>query len=159
MTPSRKGVYAALAARLKANLVTTPVTSFAFVTVEPKLRDWDSVPGAEMPYLGIAMSGGERTEPLSPVHLVPTRWHLLPTGWLYVRTQGDRGDPQPILTDALDAIEAALVPDVGQQFQTLGGLVYSARLQGIVETDEGSLGALAVAHVHFEVVVDSGGFA
>jgi len=159
MTPSRRTVYGALVSHCLARLVTAPVTAFAFKTVEGKVRHWNDVPTGLKPYLGIALAG-EQYQPIDAVHPVPNKWRLTPTGWLYVDTGADRGTAQNILADALDAIEAALAPgfadDDGKQ--TLSGTVYSALLKGVIETDEGALGALAVAHVHFELLVDAGAY-
>ena len=44
----------------------------------------------------------------------------------------------------------------GFEIETLGDLVYTARLHDVAETDEGSLGQIAVAKVVFEVLADAG---
>ncbi len=167
MFPGRKQIYQAFAAHLAVRLVAQPAPAappaFPFVTVEAKVRDWANVAPGEMPYLGISLY----QEAYLPVDRTQTaragglygnlaRWRLMPRGWIYVRTGDDRGTAQDVLADALDAIEAALFPAPGFEVETLGDLVFTARIHDIQDTDEGSLGQTAVAKILFELLADQG---
>lgn len=162
MIPSRATVYAALVARLNARL-TAPTSLLVFGRVENRVRDWSTVTVQEMPYLGVALRSEtylplDRTQSARAggLYAGPARWRLMPRGWVYVRTGDDRGNAQEALANALDAIEAALVPAPGLELETLGDTVYSARLHDIEETDEGSLGQTAVAKIVLEVLTEAG---
>lgn len=129
----REAAYAALFSKLS---VITGVT-----TKERRLRHWVDVQPSEMPYLAMAVGGQMAT----PVKGLPTKWTLNADVYLYV--QSDNLPPGPILNGLLDKIDAALAPEPGQTTQTLGGTVSHAWIEGDVQTDEGTLGSIAVAIV------------
>jgi len=129
----REAAYSALFSRLSG----IPGVS----TAERRLRHWSDVQPAEMPYLALAVAG----QIAEPVKRLPTKWNLGADLYLYV--QSDSSPPGPILNALLDKIDAALAPDVGQDTQTLGGIVSHAWIEGQVQTDEGTLGSIAVAVV------------
>lgn len=155
MTPKRTVVYAALVAHLLAALKTSPAAgAVVFKTVEDGVRDFANVPPAERPYLGLTMAG-ETPHYLDATHGRPKAWTLSPAGWVYIRTKDDRGRPQASLATVLDALDDAIAPPPFEDFQTLGGVVHSARFMGTTETDEGNLGEDAVARVTFQLIVDA----
>ena len=59
--------------------------------------------------------------------------------YVYVATKG-AASPGEVLNPILDYIEAALADPFPGQAQTLGGLVEYARIEGLIETSEGTLG-------------------
>ena len=132
---SREAIYSALFA-LASN-------SSGFTTSSRRLRHWNDVQTEEMPALFLA----QRREVAQTSTGQPTLWRLEADLYIYVSTRGEL-PPGPILNEKLDAIEAALAPDNPiQNVQTLGGLVHRCLIGGAIETDEGTLGDLAVAIV------------
>ena len=71
--------------------------------------------------------------------------------WVIVVYAGDEtASPASALNPILDAVEAVLPP--GPQYQTLGGLVSEARINGRILTAEGSLGAKELAVIPIRIV-------
>lgn len=130
---NRESAYSALFAKLSA--------ISGIVTAERRLRHWSDVMPTEMPYLALAVAG----QVAEPVKRLPTKWTL--GADLYIYVQSDNSAPGPILNALLDKIDEALAPDPGQDTQTLGGIVSHAWIEGQVQTDEGTLGPIAVAIV------------
>ena len=74
--------------------------------------------------------------------------------YLYVHRGGDpKAVPAILLNDALDTIDTILAPAPLSQTQTLGGLVVDCRINGTIETDEGTLEDQAVAIIPVEIIV------
>lgn len=108
-----------------------------FNTASPKLKHWDDVQPGEQP--AFFLSQGPQT-PLAPVAPNgPRSWHLDYTARIYVRTAGEV-DPATALNPILDAIEACFDPMVLGGPQTLSGLVQWVRIEGTIDTFEGTLG-------------------
>lgn len=112
-----------------------------FTTASPKLKHWNDVPATQQP--AFFLSQGPQMPLPPPAPGAPHAWHLDFTARIYVNTAGDT-DPADALDPILDAIEgkftsAAALP------QTLGGLVQWARIEGTIETFEGTLGDQEVA--------------
>jgi hypothetical protein len=124
------------------------VKSAAFTTTSRRLRHWSDVSSSEKPAL--FMATGKQTP--QQVNRLPTKWVLDATVYIYVNAFGS-DDPGPILNSYLDAIEAALLPNSGVEVtQTLGGLVSHCWIDGTIETDEGTLGDVAVAIVPIKIL-------
>lgn len=141
MSIQREPIFAALAARLG----TLP----GVVTFSRRLRHWNDVAAVEQPAVFLAQGAQNATTDTG----LPTIWTLSADLYVYVRTDGGQ-DPGPILNQVLDAIDAALAPDndvAGRQ--TLGGLVHYCRIEGAIETDEGTLGDQAVAIIPISILV------
>lgn len=149
---TRAPIYNALFSQLAGTQ--DPVTtlwSHGWVTASQTLRLWKQVGANEMPALFLALKG-EVATPLGPSGIV-TKWTIHMDAWVYVMHDGGPSHAMLVLATQLDRIEAAMKPAVGQERQTLGGLVYSAKIQGDIETDEGSLGDQAMAVVPITIVV------
>lgn len=131
---NREDIFSAL-----FNLVTVAP---GLVTMDRKLRHWDNVQPAEMPALFQAQ--GNQTAIVQTRQ--PTRWILTATLWIYVRTEGERS-PGEVLNPILDTITSALDEAFPGQPQNLGGLVEYARIEGTVETFEGTLGNTEVCRI------------
>lgn len=115
----------------------------AWRTESRRLRHWADVPLEQQPAMFMAQKG----EVAEKVRGQPTRWTCMVDIYVYASTAGGRA-PGPILNELLDAIEAALHPSTAtEEDQTLGGLVEWCRIDGAIETDEGTLGDQAVAIV------------
>ena len=130
---NREAIYAALFA-----LVSAPS---GLKTRSRKLKHWDSVNASEMP----ALFQAHGPQVAMPVTGHPTRWQLDAVQWVYVSTVN--GDPGPVLNPIIDAIANALDLNSAGRPQTLGGLVEYARIEGTIETSEGTLGTVEVARI------------
>lgn len=129
----------ALISGLEFDLGSGPV---GFTTASPKLKHWNDVKKPDQPAFFLAQ--GPQTPLPPPAPGGPRAWHLDYIGYLYVNSQ-DQTDPADVLNPILDAIDAALSPDEFGVPQTLGNLVQWARIEGKIETFEGTLGDQEVA--------------
>lgn len=137
---NREAIYAALFARLSA----IP----GLVTTSRKLRHWTDVPPPEQPALFQAQ-GNQTAQPQTGL---PPKWLLSADVYIYVRTTGADA-PGPVINPILDAVTDALAPDNPvRNTCTLGGLVEWARIEGAIETDEGTLGDQAVAIIPINIL-------
>jgi hypothetical protein len=140
---NREAIYAALFTQLSA----IP----GLVTTSRILKHWTDVPGDLQPALYQAQG---REIPLT-VTGQPTKWELRPTIYVYVRTDGQT-PPSTAMNPILDQV-VAIVNKRNPITNTnnLGGIagVEWARLDGAIETDEGTLGNQAVAIVPVLILV------
>jgi hypothetical protein len=135
---NREAIYSAL-----FDLVTTAT---AITTTSRTLRHWGDVEANQMPALFLAQGN----QVAMPVRGIPTRWELDATLWLYVTKAGglSAGEVMNPLLDAIaDTLDLTAVAP-----QTLGGLVHYARIEGTIETSEGSLGDLEVAKIPIKML-------
>lgn len=137
---NREAIYAALFAKL--------ATAASFVTTSRRLKHWNDVPIEQQP----ALFQAQRNEVAVTTHGQPTKWTLNLDVYVYVRTDGEQ-TPAPLLNPLLDAIEAALAPNAVETVLSLGGLVHHCRIEGAIETDEGTLGDQAVAIIPVTILV------
>lgn len=134
--PSRETIYAALFAKLSGLA--------GFTTKSRKLKHWADTAPSEQPALFVI----QRTESVQTVPGLNPVLELRVDIYLYAHTRGDPSKaPSEILNPLLDAVAAALAPDVITNKQTLGGLVQHAWIEGSIETDEGVLGDQGVVIV------------
>lgn len=105
------------------------------VTMSRKLKHWADVPAGQRP----ALFQAQVSENAMRVSRMPTRWLLAVRLYVYVSTKG-ASSPGEVLNPILDYIDAALDDPFPGQPQTLGGLVEYARIDGVIETSEGTLG-------------------
>jgi len=138
---NREAIFAALFA-----LVSTPP---ALVTKSRKLLHWNDVPASQQPALFQAQ--GKQTVSQPAANGLPTKWVLDATLYVYVNTQG-AASPGEVLNPILDAITAALDANAIGTPQTLGGLVEWARIEGSIETSEGTLGDQEVAMIPVRIL-------
>lgn len=112
-------------------------------TKSRRLRHWTDVTQGEQPAL-FQTEGKQSGQNMTGL---PTKWTLAVDVYLYVKTPAPQV-PGTVMNPLLDAIEAALAPDNPiKNTNTLGGLVEWCRIEGTIETDEGTLGDQAVAVV------------
>ena len=129
---------------LYAGLFDLLAAAYPFKTKSRRLRHWKDVPVDKQAALFLAVTDQDQRSPAG----VPADWALHAEATVYVHDDSKDGVPQAALNAVLDAIEAALAPDDPETERfTLGGLVRDCRIQGIVETDKGTLGPQAVAIV------------
>lgn len=119
-----------------------------FATKSRRLRHWNDVSKDQQPALFMA----QRSEIASTVRGMPTEWTITVDVYVYSRTDG-KLDPGPIINPLIDALEAALAPNPIENAQTLGGLVHWCRIDGAIETDEGTLGDQSVAIIPITIFV------
>lgn len=110
------------------------------VTKSRKLLHWADVGPSQRP----AMFQAQVSETAVRVTRMPTRCLLMVRLYVYVSTQG-AASPGTVLNPIIDAIANALNDPFPGQPQTLGGLVEYARIEGVIETSEGTLGNDEVA--------------
>lgn len=140
MSVDREAIYAALYARLPS----TPT----FVTKSRILRAWFDTPAEEQPAIYQAQTG----QIVIPTSGQPAKWVLKADLYIYSKVPAGVS-PGTVLNALLAEIELALKSDHPIDSRcTLGGLVHYARIEGEVETDEGTLGDQAVAIVPIAIL-------
>lgn len=137
---NREAIYAALFALVS--------DAPQIVTASRKLKHWADVPMGERP----ALFQAQKSETALVETRQPTRWLLQVELYVYVSTQG-AVSPGEILNPILDAITNALDDPFPGQPQTLSGLVEYARIEGTIQTDEGTLGDDSVAIIPISILV------
>ena len=136
---NREPIYAALFAKLAA----VP----GIVTASRKLKHWSDVAAIEQPALFMAQG----TETAIRAAGLLTKWVLDVKVYVYVNTTGVDA-PATSLNPILDAIEAIMRPAIAGAQQSLGNLAHDVRIEGVIETDEGSLGDQAIAIVPVRII-------
>jgi hypothetical protein len=132
---NREAIYSALFAKLSA----IP----GLKTNSRRLKHWSDVDKSAQPALLMAQTG----ESAQTTTGQPTRWTLRVDVYLYARTDGNKV-PGQIINTLLDAVCDALKPSPVSGRQDLGvpGVEW-CRIEGHIETDEGTLGDQLVAIV------------
>jgi hypothetical protein len=139
---SREAIYAALFAKLAA----IP----GLQTSSRRLRHYTDVPGQQQPALFLE----QRNEGTAQgVPGLPGKRTLRVHVWLYVRVDDHAAIPATALNAWLDAVDTALAPEAATGKQTLGGLVAHCWVNGITETDDGSLDSQAIARIPVEILI------
>jgi hypothetical protein len=138
---NREAIYAALFALVSA--------ADGLVTTSRKLKHWSDVPASQRPALFQAQA--RETVLATAVNGLPSRWLLEATLYVYVSTPGALS-PGEVLNPILDAITVALAPTPAGAPQTLGGLVEYARIEGAIESSEGTLGDDEVALIPVRIL-------
>lgn len=112
------------------------------------LKHWNDVPAEMQPALFLAQGS---QQPVTQTGQ-PSKWLLAAEVYVYVRTSGGQV-PGSVLNPILDAIEAALPlhPVTGKHTLDAPGVEW-ARIDGAIETDEGTLGEQAVAIVPIQIL-------
>lgn len=136
----REAIYAALYKRLAA----LP----GLVTSSRKLQHWADVPAHDQPALFMAQ--GDQTT--STTSGQDTAWVLRANVYLYVHTAGEA--PGPVINPLIDAVcntINAVHPVTGRAMLDVDGVSY-CRVDGTIETDEGTLGEQAVAIIPITIL-------
>ena len=137
---TREAIFAALFARV--------ATAPGFRTTSRTLKSWSEVASPDQP----ALFQAEGRQTAVSEYRLPTKWTLYAELYLYVHlaTSGQT-DVVVALNNQVDAVMTALARDA-TGVQTLGGVVEDCRVQGDIETDEGRLGAQAVAIIPLVII-------
>lgn len=131
---NREAIYGALWAKLE--------TVDGFKTKSRRLEHWNDVSRYDQPALFMAQGNQQAVT----VTGQETKWLLHAELYLYVQTDGEA--PAPIMNPLLDAVCNAvneIHPITGRTALTADGAVIEhCRVEGTIETDEGTLGSQAV---------------
>lgn len=127
-------------------------------TLSRGLRHWDDVPAAEQPACFVAL--GENA-PSYGAPDAPVTWRVNAVIYLYAAADEETAPSIGALVKELETAlerdmeldwrEGAAYPALGR-YTTLGGRCQYARIGAPIQTDEGTLGAQAVARVYVEMV-------
>jgi hypothetical protein len=137
---NREAIYSALFAQL--------TTAAGFTTFSRRLKHWEEVPAVAQP----ALFQVQKSEEVKARTSLPPKVLMRLDLYIYSTTTDPAASPAIAMNALLDAVAGALQPANGQLNQTLGGLVDYCRVTGTIETDEGALGAQAVAVVPIEIL-------
>lgn len=130
----RETIYAALFAALPG--------SPTFKTKSRRLQHWQDTPSGQQPALFISQTG----EQALTVTGQPSRWLMKVDVYVYARCSKTQ-NPSEVLNPLIDAVCNALNTPHPVTGRTQLGLsnVEFARVEGAIETDEGTLGEQCVA--------------
>ena len=84
---------------------------------------------------------------------LPIAWDMTAVLVLVVVQNDDTQPMSPALNAALDGVTQAIAPSPAADQQTLGGLVYSAAIDGKVEIYEGAATNTAVAFIPVRILI------
>lgn len=113
------------------------------------LRHWNEVAPEEHP--AFFMAQGRETVSQTAANGLPTKWLLEASLYIYVIRDGDRS-PGEVINPILDVISSKLEATARGTPQTLGSLVEWARIEGTIETSEGTLGDREIAIVPVRIL-------
>lgn len=132
---NRENIYAGLFTQLSA------ISGFA--TKSRLLKHWTDVPEALQP----ALFQAQGKEIALTTTGLPTKWELHLSIYIYVKTNGISA-PSVVMNPLLDAVIAVIqarnIVSGRNVLASIGGVEW-ARVEGTIETDEGTLGNQAVA--------------
>ena len=142
MTPSRETIIQAL--------FDLALTAATFNTSGRRLLLWSKV--ASFPALFVQSVGTHY--PPREARMLPPKRTITAELWVYTDVGKDpNANPEQGLNDIIDAIEAALAPNVVTNVQTLGNLVSHAWIEGEIEMFPGVLDGIAKAIVPVKILV------
>jgi len=149
MIIARETIYAALFAQLQSAL------GASFRTISRHWQPPDQISPADRPAF-YQVQTGETAGTSQKIAGLPPHWDARVD--LVIYTSGDTSPvtvPSTELNNLLDAVEAALPNAAKGLAQTLGGKVYTARIDGKIEVVENVAGAMAMAVVPVMLVQGS----
>lgn len=138
---NRQSIYNAVFARLQ--------TMSGFNTISRRLKHWSDVSRAEQPAAFLSFKSEVGTGETG----VPNKWLTEFDVYIYANTP-EPDSPSDKLGELLDEVEKAINDTTNPitNVNTLGGLVEYCRIDGVIETDEGTLGDQAVAIVPIKIL-------
>lgn len=140
--PTFEQVFAALFAQLQ--------TAAGITTFSRRVKQAKDVQPEESPAL--YQVEGEMVAKYKPGG-PPIAWDLSAVLVLVVVQSDDTQPMSPPLNAAIDGITQALAPSPASSYQTLGGVVYSAAIEGKVEIFEGAATNTAVAFIPVRILI------
>jgi len=149
MITARETIYAALFSQLQTAL------GASFKTYSRRWQPPDQISPADRPAF-YQVETGEVAATSQKIAGLPLKWEARVDLVIYTTGSTDPGTiPSTEINGLLDAIEAAL-PNVTKGIaQTLGGKVYTARIDGKIEIVENVSGAMALAVIPVLIVQGS----
>lgn len=142
MTLSRETIIAAL--------FDLALTAATFNTSGRRLLLWSKV--ASFPALFVQSTGTHY--PSRDARGLPPKRTITAELWVYTDVGKDpNANPEQSLNDIIDAIEAALAPNVVSNVQTLGGIVSHAWIEGEIEQFPGVLDGIAKAIIPVKILI------
>lgn len=142
-TLAREPVYTALFSRLQ---------SIPGIATATRLWiPWEQIGSLAQPALVMF----ERDESPEQRHGRPAKWTLSVDLLLYAQADQSPLAPPPmvVINNLIDAIDAAIGPDVINNVQSLGGLADHAWIEGKIEKDPGILDGQAFAIIPVKILV------
>lgn len=141
MITARETIYAALFSQLQSAL------GSSFKTISRRWQPPDQVSPADRPAIYQVETGEVAATP-QKIAGIPLVWNMKVDLVLYSAGNTDPGAiPSTELNSLIDAVESALQSVTRGLAQTLGGNVYTARIDGKIEIVENVAGAMAMAVV------------
>lgn len=113
---------------------------------------WDQVAGGQLPFLTILKMNEERIRQADGTPAIKFFYHV----FVYAMTGDATIIPETQanqLLDYLDEAVKATISDIGENRQTLGGLVWYCQPRGRVFVDTGDVDGKAVMAVPFEILM------
>lgn len=121
-----------------------------FVTKSRRLRHIEDCAQTELPAI-FQVTGDENWDASRP--MVPTKKVLNFELWIYVGEPNPAGAPSMKLNPILDKLDTLFGQNGSElEVETLGGLVFNAKINGTIEIIEGVLGDKAMAIVPVRLV-------
>ena len=140
MNVSRETMYAALFALVSS--------AAPFVTVGRRFRLITEMQPSELPALFQTQVG----EDMQQIRGIPPKCRLNVDLTIYAFNPDPAASASPQLNALIDAVEAALKPNIVTGVQSLGGLVSHCFISGKTEIFEGGLGNRAAAVIPVEIL-------
>src|SRR5208282_1613971 len=126
------------------------LTATTFNTSGRRLQLWSKV--ASFPALFVQSTGTHY--PPREVSGLPPKRTITAELWVYTDAGKDpNANPEQALNDIIDDVEAALLPGVNSNAQTLGGIVSHAWIEGEIEQFPGVLDGIAKAIIPVKILV------
>jgi hypothetical protein len=143
----RESISAALFKLLQAIQTTPAVTTFS-----RRYVDSTSLGGANLPAVVLLVKSEDA---IRKGMGIPIEWKVTAGVFVFVSTTDTDTEPDMVMNNILDAIEAAVAPDKGSGYQTLGGLVVNCRINGTIERDPGFMSGVGAAAIPIEITTTS----
>jgi hypothetical protein len=142
----RESISAALFALLQGVQATIPTVSFS-----RRYIDSTSLGSANLPMVELLVKSEDAIQKGMGV---PIQWKVTAHIFVFVSTTDTDTEPDAVMNNILDAIEAAVAPDK-TGYQTLGGLVVNCRINGTIERDPGFISGIGAAAIPIEITTTS----
>lgn len=143
MAINRELIFSTLFTRLQA------LTSQGVVTVSRRLRHVNDVPPEQQP--AIFQTQGNETPQYAPGRT--PLWYLRCSLYVYI-SDPENAIPGQLANEMMDKITAIFTPDnANVNSFTLGGICNHCRIDGTIQTSEGTLGEQMIAIIPIEILV------
>jgi hypothetical protein len=149
MINTRENIYSALFTQVQNNI------GGLFKLASRRWQDPSQIAPADRPAL-FQVQTGEVASTSQKIAGLPLKWEGKVDLVIYAGGDSDSNSiPSTELNGLLDAVETALPAITKGLSQTLGGMVYTARIDGKIETVENVMGTMAMAVVPIIIIQGS----